>query len=387
MRRWARPASAERARSTPAPAAAARATARRASPARSAARPRRSRPSRAGPCSSPSSRPAAPEPQRPAPGGPAPPWAEPVLDEGQPQSRSQPRAEPPPPSQARRLGRSGARRAPEPGLHPGAAGPAARHADAAAAASREPRRQDFSSVTAFVNSLPAEDEVAPPVQVAPPVRTAPARTRTAAARPTPRAGARQPHAARRPIRAGSGCRWRPATTGPAWSINSAPFRRAGPGSARRPRRLYGAVERDQPPARRPVRQRERGAAPSSASWRASNVQAYTWTSEAGQEIDALQGANDSRTPTRTAQETRQPSGSRSARNRAGRERPATSSPAPAAPPSASSPPPRSRSGRARARARPRAARQEAARSHRPLAHLAADPRQQPGTTTRRRRSN
>ena len=260
--------------------------------------------------------------QRPTPGGPAPPWAEPVLDEGQPQGRSQPRYEPrrqpgdAAPAwadpvlderqspgftlvpQGRPLGTPTPRPQPEP----------------------EAPVEDFSSVTAFVNSLPPEEEVAPPVQVAPPVRTAPARTRTAAARPAPApARASRARAPANPSRV-----WVQLAIGnnkAALVYQYGAFRRRAPallgGRAAftaqlnaTNRLLVGPFASDSA-ARAFVSQLAR-----------SNVQAYTWTSDAGQEIDALQGANDSRTPTRTAQETRRPAGARAARGRAGREQPA-----------------------------------------------------------------
>jgi tetratricopeptide (TPR) repeat protein len=320
---------------------------------------------------------------RPAPGSPAPPWAEPVLEEGQPQSRSQPRYEP-----RRQPGESSAPAWADPVLDerqsPGfTLVPQGRPLGTPTPApSRQEPAQDFSSVTAFVNSLPPEDEVAPPVQVAPPVRGAPARTRTATARPAP------PPA---PARAG---RTRaPANPSRVWVQLAIGNNRAALIYQ------YGAFRRQAPAllgSRAAFTSQlnatnrllvgpfasESAASAFVGQLARSNVQAYTWTSEAGQEIDALQGANDSRTPTRTAQETRQPAGSRATRNRAGRQQP------PAATSSRSS-----RTAQRQPAAGSRAARAQAAavvaKKDPPAPARASRGRsaQQQGTTTRRRRSN
>jgi hypothetical protein len=337
--------------------------------------------------------------QRPAPGGPAPPWAEPVLDDGQPQSRSQPQRRPPSEAPAWADPVLDERQSPGFTLVPqgrplGTPTPQPEP---------EAPAQDFSSVTAFVNSLPADEEVAPPVQVAPPVRSAPARTRTATARPTPTpARTSRTRAPANPSRV-----WVQLAIGnnkAALVYQYGAFRRQAPallGSRAAytsqlnatNRLLVGPFASDSA-ARAFVSQLAR-----------SNVQAYTWTSEAGQEIDALQGANDSRTPTRTAQEARQPASSRSARNRAGREQPAATASRSGRSsrtaqrqqqPAATS----SRSGRSAQRQQPaagsrsgRTARAQAAavvaKKDPPAPARASRGRsaQQQGTTTRRRRSN
>jgi tetratricopeptide (TPR) repeat protein len=333
---------------------------------------------------------------RPAPGSPAPPWAEPVLDEGQPQTRTQPRYEP-----RRQPSESPAWADPVPDERqsPGfTLVPQGRPlgTPTPAPSQREPV-EDFSSVAAFVNSLPPEEEVAPPVQVAPPVRTAPARTRTAAARPAPAPTPARTSRTRAP--ANPSRVWVQLATGPNRAglvYQYGLFRRQATAllggraafttELNATNRLLVGPFASESAASAFVSQLAR-----------SNVQAYTWTSEAGQEIDALQGANDSRTPTRTAQETRQPAGSRSARSRAGREQPAAAA---------------SRSGRSAQRQQPAATssrsgrtaqRQPAAGSRAARAQAAAvvakkDPpaparasrgrsAQQQGTTARRRRSN
>lgn len=317
-----------------------------------------------------------------SPRGPAPPWAEPVLDEGQPRTRSQPqrpsRDEPPawadPVLDERQS--PGFTLVPQ-GRPLGTPAPAPSRREPAAPA------EDFSSVTAFVNSLAPEEEIAPPVSVAPPVRTAPSRTRTRIA------VARAPARDTRPRPPASPARiWVQMATGPTKAglvYQYAAFRRRAP-ALLGGRAAYSAQ----------LNATNRllvGPFPSDSAARAfvgqlsrSGVQAYTWTSEAGQEIDALQGANDSRTPTRTAQEQRQPAGARSARNRAGREQPATSS----------------RSGRSAQRQQPaagarsgRAARAQAAAVVAKKDDAAPAPARasrgrsqaQQGTASRRRRSN
>ncbi|HYI49580.1 MAG TPA: tetratricopeptide repeat protein [Allosphingosinicella sp.] len=319
---------------------------------------------------------------RSSPRGPAPPWAEPVLDEG-PRTRTQPQrpSREAPPAWADPVldeGQSPGFTLVPQGRPLGTPAPAPSRQQPAAPA------EDFSSVTAFVNSLPPEEEIAPPVAVAPPVRTvpAPARTRTAAARPAARNTRPRPPAS--PARI-----WVQMATGPTKAglvYQYGAFRRQAP-ALLGGRAAYSAQ----------LNATNRllvGPFPSESAARAfvgqlaqSGLQSYTWTSEAGQEIDALQGANDSRTTTRirTAQEPRQPTGSRSARNRAGREQPAASSRSgrsaqrqqPAAP---------SRSGRA---ARAQAAAVVAKKDDAPAPARASRGRSQAqsGTTSRRRRSN
>ncbi|HEV7659819.1 MAG TPA: tetratricopeptide repeat protein [Allosphingosinicella sp.] len=335
--------------------------------------------------------------QRPAPGGPAPAWAEPVLDEGQPQSRSQPQRRPPSEAPAWADPVLDERQSPGFTLVPqgrplGTPTPQPEP---------EAPAQDFSSVTAFVNSLPADDEVAPPVEVARPVRSAPARTRTATARPTPTpTRASRTRAPANPSRV-----WVQLAIGDRAALvyQFGAFRRQAPA-------LLGGRAAYMSPLNATNRLLV-GPFASDAAARAfvsqlarSNVQAYPWTSEAGQEIDALQGANDSRTPTRTAQETRQPASSRSARGRAGREQPAATTSRsgrssrsaqrqqqPAATSSRSGrstqqqPAAGTRSGRA-ARAQAAAV---VAKKDPPAPARASRGRsaQQQGTTTRRRRSN
>jgi tetratricopeptide (TPR) repeat protein len=338
--------------------------------------------------------------QRPAPGSPAPAWAEPVLDEGQPQSRSQPQRRPPSEAPAWADPVLDERQSPGFTLVPqgrplGTPTPQPEP---------EAPAQDFSSVTAFVNSLPADEEVAPPVQVAPPVRTAPARSRTAAARPTPTpARTSRARAPANPSRI-----WVQLATGPTkagLTYQYGQFRRQAPallGSRGAYTSQLNATNRLL------VGPFANGSAASAfvSQLSRSGVQAYTWTSEAGQEIDALQGANDSRTPTRTAQETRQPASARSARSRAGREPPAATASRsgrssrsaqrqqqPAVPSSRSGrstqrqqqPAAGSRSGRA-ARAQAAAV---VAKKDPPAPARASRGRsaQQQGTTARRRRSN
>jgi Flp pilus assembly protein TadD len=318
-----------------------------------------------------------------SPRGPAPPWAEPVLDEGQPRTRTQPqrpsRNEPPAwaDPELDEQQSPGFTLVPQ-GRPLGTPTPAPTRQEPAAPV------EDFSSVAAFVNSLPPEEEIAPPVAVAPPVRTAPTRTRTAAARaPTTARTARTrppPSPARIWVQMATG----PTKAGLVYQYGA--FRRQAPallGS----RAAYSAQ----------LNATNRllvGPFPSESAARAfvgqlaqSGLQSYTWTSEAGQEIDSLQGANDSRTTTRirTAQEPRQATGSRSARNRAGREQPAASS----------------RSGRSAQRQQPaagarsgRAARAQAAavvakKDDAPAPARASRSRSQAqqGTTSRRRRSN
>ncbi|HVQ08998.1 MAG TPA: tetratricopeptide repeat protein [Allosphingosinicella sp.] len=344
--------------------------------------------------------------QRPAPGGPAPPWAEPVLDEGQSRSQSQPQSR----SQPRRQPSDSAPAWADPVLDerqsPGfTLVPQGRPLGTPTPARTQPEpaeTQDFSSVTAFVNSLPAEEEVAPPVQVAPPVRSAPARTRNAAARPAP--------APARTSRTRA-----PANPSRVWVQMAIGNDKAALVYQ------YGAF-------RRQARALLGGRAAFTAQWNATNrllvgpfasesagrafanqlsargVQAHTWTSEAGQEIDALQGANDSRTPTRTAQETRQPAGSRTARSRAGREQPAAASSSrsrrsaqrqqqPAATSSRSSRSAQRQQQPAAGSRSSRAARAQAAavvaKKDPPAPARASRGRsaQQQGTTSRRRRSN
>jgi tetratricopeptide (TPR) repeat protein len=324
--------------------------------------------------------------QRPAQGE-APPWAEPTLDDAQPQSRTQPRRRPGDPAPAwadpvldERQQSPGFTLVPQ-GRPLGTPTPVRTRPEPEAPA------EDFSSVTAFVNSLPPEEEVAPPVQVAPPVRTGPARTRAAAARPTP--------APTRTSRTRA-----PANPSRVWVQMAIGNNRAALVYQ------YGAFRRQAP-----ALLDGRGAY--TAQWNATNrllvgpfasesagrafanqlaargVQAHTWTSDAGQEIDALQGANDSRTPTRTAQETRPPARSRSTRSRAGREQPAaTTSRSGRSSRSAQrqqQPAAGSRSGRA-ARAQAAAV---VAKKDPPAPARASRGRsaQQQGTTSRRRRSN
>ena len=167
------------------------------------------------------------EPVHVAARGPAPPWAEPVLDEGQPRTRSPAAA--PVAGRAPRLGGSGARRTAEPGLHPGAAGPAARHADA-----RPPRQEPAAARRGFQQrhrlrqfaAAGRGDRAARQRRAARPHRAVAHRApRRARPRARPRA---TPGPVRRPARPGSGCRWRPGPPRPAWSINMRPFRRRAP---------------------------------------------------------------------------------------------------------------------------------------------------------------
>jgi tetratricopeptide (TPR) repeat protein len=347
--------------------------------------------------------------QRPAPGQPAPPWAEPVLDEGQPRypsppryqspPRSQPRYQSEPPRQSRDAPAAWADPVPDERQSPGfTLVPQGRPFGTPTPVRTEPQpaapaetQSDFSSVTAFVNSLPPEEEVAPPVLAAP------VRARPQSASRGRRAAARTGQAA-----AGASRARPPASPSRVWVQMAIGNNKAGLVYQ------YGAFRR-----RAPALLGGRGAY--TAQWNATNrllvgpfasesagrafvnqlaargVRAHTWTSEAGQEIDALQGADDSRTPIRTAQEQRQPTGSRSARNRSGRSAQRQQQPAATS----------SRSGRAAqqqqqpaAGARSsRAARAQAAavvaKKDAPAAARASRGRsqQQQGTTSRRRRSN
>jgi sporulation related protein len=120
---------------------------------------------------------------------------------------------------------------------------------------------------------------------------------------------------------------------------------------------------------------------------ARGVQAHSWTSEAGQEIDALQGANDSRTTrTRTAASEQRPAaGSRTARSRAGqRQRPSAASGATRSGRSAST---RAQSGRSQSGRAP-STRAQAGAKPKPAAAGASRGRSQPQSrpSARRRRS-
>ncbi|MEA3013701.1 MAG: hypothetical protein QOD42_2246 [Sphingomonadales bacterium] len=340
--------------------------------------------------------------QRPAQGQ-APPWAEPVLDDGQPPSqtqRRQPRDSAPAwaePVLDERERSPGFTLVPQ-GRPLGTPNPVRTQPEPVAPAETG---ADFSSVTAFVNSLPAEEEVAPAVG------TAPARTRgqpPAANSRTRTAAARAAQAAGRTGRARP-----PASPSRVWVQMAIGNSKAGLVYQ------YGAFRRQAP-----ALLGGRGAY--TAQWNATNrllvgpfasesagrafvgqlaargVQAHTWTSEAGQEIDALQGANDSRTPIRTAEEPRQPAGSRSARNRAGREQ-AVAAASRAGRSAQRQQPAASRSSRSAQRQQPaagsrasRAARTQAAvvaKKDPPAAARASRGRSQAqqGTASRRRRSN
>lgn len=268
--------------------------------------------------------------------GQAPPWPEPVLDERQRgESRPEPRRQAPEPAPAWADPVLDEQSSPGFTLVPQGR-PLGTRAEPRPAPSRSQPAEpasDFSSVTAFVNSLPRDEsgEIAPPVQTMPaPARAqpsaVPSRTRTANARSAP--------AATRGSRARSPAQLHPSRV---WVQMAIGNNRAALVYQ------YGAF-------RRQAQALLGSRAAYSAEWNATNrllvgpfasesaarafaaqlgargVQAHSWTSEAGQEIDALQGANDSRTTrTRTAAAEQRPaSGSRTARSRAGQQRPTVS---------------------------------------------------------------
>jgi Flp pilus assembly protein TadD len=333
-------------------------------------------------------------PPRQAPSaGEAPPWPEPVLDDGQarrtqpqPQPRYQPRQQTRVPAPAQPWAEPVLDESRNPGftLIPQGRplGTQAEPTEPAAPPPPEPAT-DFSSVAAFVNSLPAEEEgaLAPPV-TAPPVESArrqaaaprarpapaPARTRTAEARPGPattrNSRARSPalvHPSRVWVQMAIGNN----KAGLVYTFGS--FRRQAPallggrGAFTTPwnatNRLLVGPFATEAAARAFVSQLG-----------ARGVQAHSWTSDAGQEIDALQGTNDSRTARpRTAQEQRPAAAARTTRNRAGREQqPAVTART-------------TRSGRA-----------QSAKPPKPAADARASrgrSQPEPGTAARRRRSN
>lgn len=259
------------------------------------------------------------------PQGQAPPWPEPVLDERQRgESRPEPRRQAPAPAPAWAEPVLDEQSSPGFTLVPQGR-PLGTRAEPRPAPSRSQPTEpasDFSSVTAFVNSLPRDEagEIAPPVRIAPAI---PSRTRTANTRPAP--------ATTRASRARSPAQVHPSRVWVQMAIGNnraalvyqyGAFRRQAPallGSRAAYSTEWNATNRllVGPFAS------ESAARAFAAQLGARGVQAHSWTSEAGQEIDTLQGANDSRTTrTRTAAAEQRPAaGSRTARSRAGQQRP------------------------------------------------------------------
>lgn len=246
------------------------------------------------------------------PGTPAPAWPTPVLDERQSPYPARP---PSPPSPAPRRDDSQS-----PGFTLVPQGrPLGRAPEAVPQRSPERPLADFSIVTSAVEGLEDEEggAVAPPVRdIAPPVR--------APARPTRTAGT----PVNATTRAGRTARQTPAQANPAryWVQVATGSNRAGL------LYTYGQFRRQAPNllggrAAYAVSNRllvgpfpsEDAAASFARQLAARGVRGHSWTSEAGQRIDQLQAANETRSTarTRTAQAERAGADSRSARGSAG----------------------------------------------------------------------